>query len=174
MQGFGCKLLGYDLFPNERCEAIGVQYVSLAELLSQSDIVSIHCPLSKETHHIINQTTIRQMKNGVMLINTSRGGLIDTEAAIEGLKAGKIGYMGLDVYEEEDKLFFEDRSTELIMDDIFARLLTFPNVIITGHQAFFTDNALQKIATITLQNIQDISLHGRCDNELGGHLTQSD
>lgn len=153
MNGFGCHLLAFDPYRNPECEAIGVRYVSLPDLFAQSDIISLHCPLTPETYHLINASTTAQLKPGVMLINTSRGALIDATAAIEALKTGQIGYLGLDVYEEEADLFFEDLSDKLIQDDVFARLLTFPNVLITGHQAFFTRNALERIAETTLQNI---------------------
>jgi D-lactate dehydrogenase len=153
MQGLGCKVIAYDPQPNSELQAIGVNYCSLTELWPQADIISLHCPLNNNTHHLINTESIQQMKNGAMIINTSRGGLIDTRAAITGLKSKKIGYLGLDVYEEEGNLFFEDNSNRLLQDDVFARLLTFPNVVITGHQAFFTREALTAIADITLANI---------------------
>jgi D-lactate dehydrogenase len=153
MQGLGCKVIAYDPQPNSGLQAIGVNDCSLTELWPQADIISLHCPLNNNTHHLINTDSIQQMKNGVMIINTSRGGLIDTRAAITGLKSKKIGYLGLDVYEEEGNLFFEDNSNRLLQDDVFARLLTFPNVVITGHQAFFTREALTAIADITLANI---------------------
>ena len=123
------------------------------ELYAQSDIISLHCPLTSETHHIIDQQSITKMKEGVMIINTSRGGLVDTLAVINGLKQEKIGYLGLDVYEEESDLFFEDFSNTVLQDDVFARLLTFSNVVITGHQAFFTREALDAISTVTLNNL---------------------
>ncbi|MEM7031412.1 MAG: 2-hydroxyacid dehydrogenase [Chloroflexota bacterium] len=153
LHGFGCKLIAYDPYPNVDCQKLGVQYVSMDRVLQQADIISLHCPLTPESHHLINETAIRKMKQGVMLINTSRGPLIDTQAVIDGLKLGKIGYLGLDVYEEEADLFFEDLSGKVLQDDIFARLLTFANVVITGHQAFFTENALRAIAETTLQNL---------------------
>lgn len=153
MKGFGCHILAYDLFPNLESEALGARYVSLPELLAQADIISLHCPLTPETYHLIDAAALSQMKTGVMLINTSRGALVDTQAVIEALKDGKIGYLGLDVYEEEADLFFEDLSNRVIQDDVFARLLMFPNVIVTGHQAFFTQNALERIAEVTLANI---------------------
>lgn len=155
LKGFGCKVLGVDKYPSEEAIASGVEFVSIATLLQESDIVSLHCPLTPETHHLINAKSLEQMKNGVMLINTSRGALIDTQAAIEGLKHGKIGYLGLDVYEEEADLFFRDLSEKVIQDDVFMRLLTFPNVLITGHQAFFTSNAVGNIVDTTCQNILD-------------------
>jgi D-lactate dehydrogenase len=126
----------------------------------------LHCPLTPETHHIIDAKAMELMKRGVVLINTSRGALIDTRAVIQGLKSGKIGYLGLDVYEEEADLFFEDLSDKVIQDDVFARLLTFPNVVITGHQAFFTENALQKIAETTVSNITEFERQGSCGNEV--------
>ena len=153
MQGIGCNVIAYDTFPSTLLINQGIPYKNLKDLWSDSDIISLHCPLTPETHHIVNDKTIAQMKNGVMVINTGRGGLIDTRAAIAGLKTKKIGYLGLDVYEEESDLFFEDYSNQLLQDDIFARLLTFPNVVITGHQAFFTKEALQAISEVTLANI---------------------
>lgn len=153
LHGFGCRLLGVDQYENERCREVGMNYVSFDAMLAQADIVSLHCPLLPSTHHLIDNDAVAKMKRGVMIINTSRGGLIDTKAVIEGLKSGKIGYMGLDVYEEEEGLFFEDKTFEVRPDDAFARLTTFPNVIITGHQAYFTREALTRIAETTLMNI---------------------
>lgn len=153
MKGFGCHVIAHDEILSPDCEALGVKYVSKEELYKTSDIISLHLPLTPKTHHMINAQAISLMKDGVMLINTSRGGLIDTTAVIHGLKSGKIGYVGLDVYEEEENLFFEDLSGRIIQDDVFARLLAFPNVLITGHQAFFTRNALSNIADTTLENI---------------------
>jgi D-lactate dehydrogenase len=152
MAGFGCRLLAYDPFPNKGLEPV-LSYVPLENLLDEADIISLHCPLTPETYHIINRTSVSQMKPGVMLINTSRGALVDTPAVIEGLKDGKIGYLGLDVYEEEGDLFFEDLSNRVIRDDVFSRLLTFPNVLITGHQGFFTREAIVNIAETTIANI---------------------
>ena len=167
MHGFGCNLLGYDAYPNEQFEAIGnARYVSLPELLAQSDIISLHCPLLPETYYLINPTTIAQMKPGMMLINTSRGGLIDTAAAIEGIKSGQIGYLGIDVYEEEETLFFQDLSDTVIQDDTFQLLQSFSNVAITPHQAFFTHNALEAIATTTLSNITAFEQGQSLDNEV--------
>jgi D-lactate dehydrogenase len=151
--GFGCKVIAYDPYPNAECEALGVAYVPLNRLLNGADIVTLHCPLTPDTHHLINEQAITEMKTGVMLINTSRGALLDTSAVIEALKSGQIGYLGLDVYEEEANLFFEDLSEKVIQDDVFSRLLTFPNVLVTGHQAFFTQNALAQIAETTLANV---------------------
>jgi D-lactate dehydrogenase len=166
LRGFGCRLLGYDLHPNPVCQALGVTYVPLNDLLAQADIISLHCPLVPETHHIINAQTICHMKPGVMLINTSRGGTLDTDAVIQGLKTGQIGYLGLDVYEEEADLFFEDLSSQVIQDDVFSRLLTFPNVLITGHQAFLTHEALTNIAETTLGNVKQWQQTGQCDNAI--------
>ena len=166
MKGFGCQLLAYDLYQNPACLELGVTYVDLPELFTAADIISLHCPLTPQTHHLINAEALAQMKPGVMLINTSRGALIDTKTAIAALKSGQLGYLGLDVYEQEADLFFEDLSNEVLQDDVFQRLLTFPNVVITGHQAFFTRNALGNIAETTLANIADL-LEGRsCANEI--------
>lgn len=153
MLGFGCRVIAYSPEASPECLALGVEYKTLPELLSEVDILSLHCPLTPESHHLINAERIGLMKPGVMIINTSRGALIDTHAAIDGLKAGRIGYLGLDVYEEEEELFFENLSNRVLQDDIFARLLTFPNVTVTGHQAFFTHEALTNIAQTTLDNL---------------------
>jgi D-lactate dehydrogenase len=166
LRGFGCHILAYDPTPNEVCKELGVSYIDLHRLLQQSDIITLHCPLTPQTHHLIDQKALKQMKTGIMLINTSRGAVIDTQAVIQGLKSGKIGYLGLDVYEEEADLFFQDLSSQVIQDDVFARLLTFPNVIITGHQAFFTKDALHNIAKTTLQNITLIEQGKPCGNLL--------
>lgn len=152
MKGVGCEVIAYDPQPAPSLAAAGVTYVALDDIWPNADIISLHCPLNQNTHHLVNPDSIAQMKDGVMLINTGRGGLIDTRAVIAGLKSKKIGYLGLDVYEEEASLFFEDKSNSLLQDDVFARLLTFPNVVITGHQAFFTREALTAIANITLTN----------------------
>ena len=152
MRGFGVRVLAYDPYPDEDLEGV-VQYAPLPELFSEADIVSLHCPLTPETHHLIDYDALTKMKPGVMLINTSRGALVDTKAVIAGLKSGKVGTLGLDVYEEEADLFFEDLSSRVITDDVFSRLLTFPNVLITGHQGFFTEEALTNIAKTTLANI---------------------
>lgn len=153
MRGFGCQLLASDPLQNQDCLNLGVRYVALNELCQQADIISLHCPLNDTTHHIINEQTLSQMKPGVMLINTGRGALIDTKAIIQALKKRKLGYLGIDVYEEEDNLFFQDLSETIIQDDVFARLQTFPNVVITGHQAFFTKEAVTNIAETTLSSI---------------------
>jgi D-lactate dehydrogenase len=164
--GFGCKLLGYDVAPNQGCRDLGLKYVSLTDLVADSDVVSLHAPLLPTTAHLIGEQTIALMKDGVMLINTSRGGLIDTQAVIAAVKSGKIGYLGLDVYEEETELFFSDRSLEVIPDDVFSRLLTFPNVVITGHQGFLTREALEDIAKTTLENILEFATTGTCRNQV--------
>lgn len=155
MAGFGATLLGYDVAPNPDCLALGMTYVPLNELLARSDVISLHVPLLPSTHHIINRDAVARMKHGVMLINTSRGKLVDTEAVIDGLKSGQLGAVGLDVYEEEDGLFFRDRSDQILADDEFARLVSFPNALVTGHQAFFTHEALNEIAATTIQNLTD-------------------
>lgn len=154
MAGFGCRVLAYDPYPNPEVEALGAQYLALDELLAQSQIVSLHCPLTPDTHHLINADSLQRMQRGSMLINTSRGALVDTPAVINALKSGHLGYLGLDVYEEEADLFFEDLSDFPLQDDILARLLTFPNVVITAHQAFLTHEALGAIAGTTLANIE--------------------
>ncbi len=153
MKGFGCRVLCYDPMPSEALIETGVELVDLEQVWVESDVISLHCPLIRPTYHIINTNTISQMKRGVMLVNTSRGGLIDTPAVIQALKSGQIGYLGLDVYEEEANLFFEDYSNKVLQDDVFARLTTFKNVVITGHQAFFTRESLQAIAETTINNI---------------------
>ena len=166
LTGFGCKLYAYDKFPNKRCIDLGVQYVPFDDLLSKCYIITLHCPLMPETYHLIDKNAISKMRECVMLINTSRGALIDAQAAIEGLKSHKIGYLGLDVYEEEADIFFEDLSNQIIHDDTLARLLMFPNVLVTGHQAFFTLNALNEIAKTTLRNITDFQAGNELKNEV--------
>ncbi len=164
MTGFGCRVLAFDPYENDDCLALGVRYVPRAELFAEADIVSLHCPLTPENHHIIRADTLAAMRQGAMLINTSRGGLIDTPAVIDALKSGHLGYLGLDVYEEEGDLFFEDLSGTILRDDTFSRLLTFPNVLVTGHQAFFTAEALTGIAETTIGNITEFETTGRCAN----------
>lgn len=166
MTGFGCKVVASDRYQNPQCEKIGVRYLDLPQLLSQSDIITLHCPLTSENHHLINKAAIAQMKPHAMLINTSRGGLIDTDAIITALKSAQIGALGLDVYEQETSLFFEDRSDRIIQDDTFARLMTFPNVMITGHQAFLTEDAMREIAEVTLLNITQIEQKQICLNKI--------
>ncbi len=163
---FGCRVLVYDLRKNPELIDSGANYVDLNELFQTSDIITLHCPLNSSTHHIINSNSLSLMKNGVMIINTGRGALIDSIPTIEALKSGKVGYLGLDVYEEEEKIFFEDLSNSIIHDDIFVRLLTFPNVLITSHQAFFTQEALRQIADTTLQNITDFKNGVHCINQV--------
>ncbi len=153
MSGFGCRILAVDRQQNGDCVALGVEYVELPKLFAEADIISLHAPLTPETRHLIDKNAIHRMKRGVMIINTGRGALVDTQAVIDGLKAGHIGFLGLDVYEEEEELFFEDRSGQIIQDDVFIRLLSFPNVIVTAHQAFFTEEALGNIAVTTLSNL---------------------
>ena len=153
LQGFGCRVIAYDVAPDEACASAGVEYVPLDELWAASDIITLHAPLTPATRHMIDAAAIARMKPGVMIINTSRGALVDTPALIAGLKGGRIGFLGLDVYEEEENLFFQDRSADVILDDVFARLLTFPNVLVTAHQAFFTHEALTAIAETTLGNV---------------------
>lgn len=153
LRGFDCRIIGYDPYPSAHASEAGVEYMSMDDLLRTADIITLHLPLTSETHHLINAEGVSIMKPGVMLINTSRGALLHTPAVIDGLKTGHIGYLGLDVYEEEDDIFFQDLSSSILQDDVFARLLTFPNVLITGHQAFFTREALEAIATTTVANI---------------------
>lgn len=166
LKGFGCRILAFDPYPSEDAIQSGITYVELPELLGQSDIISLHCPLTPKTYHMIDEETLKQMKSGVMLINTSRGAIIDTKAVVEALKSGKVGYLGLDVYEEEGDLFFEDLSSKILQDDVFSRLLTFPNVLITGHQAFFTHEAVSNIAETTLLNLDEFEQAKPLSNEV--------
>ena len=166
LHGFGCQILAYDPFPNADFASQIATYVTWEELLAQSKIISLHCPLTSDNYHLINEQAIAMMQPGVMLVNTSRGGLIDTKAVIKGLKSRHLGSLALDVYEQEKSLFFEDLSAEIIQDDLFERLLTFPNVVITGHQAFFTAEALHNIAETTLNNIQAIEQGATCANQI--------
>jgi D-lactate dehydrogenase len=158
MKGFGCSILACDKYPDPAFASSGIQYVALEELLSNSDIVSLHCPLTHETNQLINKNTLLLMKSGAMLINTSRGKLIDTDSVIDALQAGQLGYLGIDVYEQEEKIFYKDLSEMIIPDDKIMRLMSFPNVLITAHQAFFTDNALRQISETTIKNISDFEL----------------
>ncbi|KAF0865317.1 2-hydroxyacid dehydrogenase [Pseudomonas sp. LD120] len=167
MAGFGCQLLAYDPLPNPEVQALGARYLSLPQLLAQSQIISLHCPLTADSRYLINQDSLAHMQPGAMLINTGRGGLVDTPALIEALKSGQLGYLGLDVYEEEAQLFFEDRSDLPLQDDVLARLLTFPNVIVTAHQAFLTHEALAAIAETTLHNIANWAA-GQPQNQVHG------
>ncbi|MBU6196063.1 MAG: 2-hydroxyacid dehydrogenase [Cyanobacteria bacterium REEB446] len=162
LSGFGCEVLLYDPFPDDHLEY--GKYYDLKTLLNDSDIISIHCPLNDKTKHLINKESITLMKDGVMIINTSRGAIINTKDAIQGLKSCKIGYLGLDVYEEEEKFFFENHSETIIQDDVLMRLISFPNVIVTAHQAFFTQNAMRNIAVTTLKNIKDFEENKELNN----------
>jgi D-lactate dehydrogenase len=153
MRGFGCTVLAHDVVRNPECEQLGVRYAGLNQLASESDIIALHCPLTPTTKHMIDDEFLALMKPGAMLINTSRGGLVDTASLIHVLKSGRLGAVGLDVYEEEADLFFKDLSDRAIRDDVFARLLTFPNVLVTAHQAFFTHEALANIAATTVGNM---------------------
>ncbi len=167
LHGFGCNLVAFDIKPNaELTEKYGLQFVDMDTLCAESDIITLHAPLNDKTRYIINRERIEKMKKGVMLINTSRGALVDTKELIGALKSGHIGYLGLDVYEEEKGLFFEDHSDEILQDDVIARLLTFPNVLITSHQAFLTDTALRNIAETTIYNIDCWEKGEKSDNEL--------
>ncbi|KAG0287163.1 hypothetical protein BGZ96_008881 [Linnemannia gamsii] len=167
LKGFGCNLVAYDPYEVEEFKALG-SYTTLDDLLQQSDIVTLHCPFMDSTKHLINRSSLKCLKTGAMLINTSRGGLIDTSAVIDALKSGKIGALGLDVYEEEANLFYVDHSADIIHDDVFQRLVTFPNVLVTGHQAFLTEEALTEIAETTFQNLQHFADGTECKNALVG------
>ncbi len=166
LSGFGCRLRAFDIQENDEVKNYGVEYVELDELFAHSDIISLHCPLTPQTHHLIDGKALGKMKTGAMLINTSRGALVDAHAAIDALKSGSLGSLGLDVYEEEDDLFFENLSGQIIADDVFARLQTFPNVLITGHQAFFTREALTAIAETTINNLNQFEETGKVTNEV--------
>ncbi|RKY41604.1 MAG: 2-hydroxyacid dehydrogenase [Candidatus Makaraimicrobium thalassicum] len=167
LKGFGMEVLLYDIYPDKGFAGdTGMEYVPLDTLYERADVISLHCPLAKETRHMINSDSISKMKDNVMVINTGRGGLIDTKALIDALKNGKVGYAGLDVYEEESEYFFEDFSASFINDDVLARLTTFPNVIITSHQGFFTKEALHNIAVTTLGNIRDYFDGEYLENEI--------
>lgn len=166
MKGFGTTILAYDIQESEELKSIGVQYTSVEKLYEKADIISLHCPLNSQTHHIIDKEALSKMKSDVMLINTSRGGLICTKSVIKALKKGEIGYLGLDVYEQEENLFFNDLSGSIVQDDLIMRLISFPNVLITSHQAFLTDEALNQIATTTLKNISDFEKGQKLDNEI--------
>ena len=165
--GFGGNVLAYDLFENEEMKCLGIQYHSLHELFEKSDVISLHCPLTPETKHLINAEAIQHMKKGVALINTSRGALIETKSVIKALKNRKIGYLGIDVYEQEEDLFFKNLSEQIIPDEQISRLMTFPNVLITGHQAFLTKEALGQIAQSTLNNISEFADGKKLSNPIG-------
>lgn len=154
MKGFGCRVLAFDLIANRTLEATGVEYLPLLDLLEEADIISLHCPLNEQTRHLINRDTLSHMKKGAMLINTGRGALIDTGAVIAALQSGQLGYLGIDVYEQEEHLFFYNRSEEIIQDEQIMLLTSFPNVLVTAHQGFFTDEALSEIAHTTLDSIR--------------------
>lgn len=162
-KGFGMNVIAYDLYPDKNSD---INYVSLDELFANSDIISLHCPLTKENEYLINKDTIAKMKKGVYILNTSRGMLIDAEALIDGIKEKKVGAACLDVYEEENDIFFKDYSGHILQDDILARLISMPNVIITSHQAFLTEEALDNIANTTSKNIKDFFEKGKCENEV--------
>lgn len=164
MRGFGCEVIAHDVKESPDCVAAGVSYVPLDEIFTRSHAISLHCPLMPSTRHIIDEKSLARMRAGVFIVNTSRGALIDTEAAIAGIKSGKIGGLALDVYEEESDLFFEDLSFQIIQDDVFMRLTTFPNVLVTGHQAFFTKEAMENIARVTLSNLTDFENGVDCPN----------
>ena len=166
MLGFGCKVIGYDPYHSAEFEALGLRYATPGEIGEQADIISLHCPLTPATHHIINSETLKRAKPGAILINTSRGGLIDTEAVIEALKTGLLGGLGIDVYEQEADLFFRDLSSEIITDDVFQRLVSFPNVIVTGHQAYLTREALTTICETTLRSITAFQKNQPLENEV--------
>jgi D-lactate dehydrogenase len=166
LKGFGMRLLAFDPYPSAVALDLGVEYVDLPTLFAQSDVISLHCPLTQENYHMLNAGAFAQMKEGVMIINTSRGGLIDSQAAIEALKTQKIGSLGMDVYENERDLFFEDKSNDVIQDDIFRRLSACHNVLFTGHQAFLTAEALTSISRTTLQNLSQLAKGETCPNQL--------
>lgn len=164
-RGMGCTVLGHDPCPSDAFAQVG-EYAALDELLARADILSLHCPLTAETTHLINEASLAAMKPGAMLVNTSRGALVDTHAVIRALKARQLGHLAIDVYEQEDGLFFQDRSADIIEDDVFQRLMTFPNVLVTGHQGFFTAEALQEIAQVTLQNLRHFAADTECPNRV--------
>jgi D-lactate dehydrogenase len=166
LAGFGMRILAFDPVPNPSLEALGGRYVTLDNLYAESDVITLHCPLTPATRHLIDDAALAKMKDGVMLINTSRGAVIDTPAVVVALKSGKVGYLGLDVYEEEGDLFYRDLSGQVLQDEVFARLTTFPNVLVTGHQGFFTQEAMQGIARVTLENLDELEKTGTCANRV--------
>lgn len=166
LAAMGCRVLAYDPYPNPQLMQFGGAYVELPEIWKSADVISLHCPLTPQSHHLVNAASIARMKRGVMLVNTSRGGLVDTEAVIQALKSGQIGHLALDVYEQEADLFFENLSDTIIQDDQFQLLLTFPNVLITGHQAYFTAQALTNIAETTMANLTAFEQGGPLPNEV--------
>lgn len=163
--GFGCKVLAFDIIKDQETEKLGVRYETLETIFKLADIISLHCPLSDKTKHMINKSSLSQMKDNIMLINTSRGALINTPDIIEALKDAKVGYLGIDVYEQEEKLFFKDLSEDIIQDDDIQRLMSFPNVLVTAHQAFFTNEALTQIATTTFENVSNLISKNDIDNK---------
>jgi D-lactate dehydrogenase len=163
--GFGCRVLAFDVAVDAQLEQLGVVYSDLDTLFKESDIISLHCPLNENTKHIIDAQSLSVMKKNVMIINTSRGGLIETSSVIDALKEEKVGYLGIDVYEQEEKLFFKDLSADIIKDDVIQRLMSFPNVLVTAHQAFFTEEALTQIALVTLNNIQELIQKNSIENQ---------
>ncbi|WP_213958075.1 2-hydroxyacid dehydrogenase [Variovorax sp. dw_954] len=166
MLGFGCEVIGYDKFPSPEFEALGARYAEPGEIGASADIVSLHCPLTPETYHIVNAESLSRMKRGALLVNTSRGGLVDAEAAIEALKTGQLGGLALDVYEQEAELFFRDLSSTIVTDDVLQRLIAFPNVIVTGHQAFFTREAITTICETTVRSVSEFETGAPLSNEI--------
>ena len=166
MVGFGCEVIGYDKYPSPEFETLGARYAEPGEIGARADIISLHCPLTPETHHIVNADTLARVKRGALLVNTSRGGLVDTEAAIEALKSGQLGGLAIDVYEQEADLFFRDLSSTIISDDVFQRLVSFPNVIVTGHQAFFTQEAITTISETTINSVTEFAAGQPLSNEI--------
>ncbi|PZX48912.1 2-hydroxyacid dehydrogenase [Algoriphagus chordae] len=166
MNGMGCKVLAYDIYESDELKDLGVTYLPLNELLAESDIISLHCPLTSDTFHLVNKDSLAQMKDGVTVINTSRGALIETKAVIKALKNRKVGNLGIDVYEQEEDLFFQNRSEEILQDEQISRLMGFPNVLITGHQAFLTNEALAHIASTTLENLDELEAGKELTNEV--------
>ncbi len=166
MLGFGCQVMAHDMYESEELKRAGITYHSLDDLLAHSHMISLHCPLTPDTHHLMDASAFTRLRRGAMLINTSRGGLVHTSAAIEALKSGQLGALAIDVYEQEEQLFFKDLSERIIQDDVIARLMTFPNVLITSHQGFFTEEALSEIARVTLQNLSDFEAGRPLENEV--------
>ncbi len=166
MCGFGCEVLGHDKYPSAEFEVLGARYADLAEICAKADIISLHCPLTPETHHIVNADMLSRLKRGALLINTSRGGLVETEAVVEALKSGQLGGLALDVYEQEADLFYRDWSSTVVSDDVFERLLSFPNVVVTGHQAFFTREAITTICQTTIDSLSEFAAGRTLSNEL--------
>lgn len=169
MLGFGCTVLGHDKHPDPAFEQLGGRYVPVRELLAGSDVISLHCPLTEETHHIVDAASLSHIKRGAILVNTSRGGLVDTEAAVQALKSGQLGGLAIDVYEQEASLFFQDLSSTIITDDVIQRLVSFPNVIVTGHQAFFTVEAIGQIMATTVDSITDFERGAPLLNRVPGN-----